>query len=147
VPHTYVAGETLTAVNMELLPKGSVGYVEATGAQTGIGAAATDITSLTLTFTAVASHRYLILWKVIVAQQTSTGVVQVILTDGSNVQKAGCAATFTAGVFGNMSGMWSIVPGAGSTTYKLRAFTSAGTVDLSQSASAPSSLQIVDIGA
>jgi hypothetical protein len=143
--HTYVAGEVLTAANLNDLSSATVGSVTATGAQTGISAI-TDITSLTITFTAIASRRYAIHYRVSFAQQTSTGIVILTVANGSNTALDAPAVTNTAATYGTLSGFLVQTPGAGSITYKLRLSTSAGTVDLNQAAGSPSSLLVVDAG-
>jgi len=57
IPGGFAPGDVLSATDMNLLPAGVRGYAQVTASQTGIGSI-TDLTSLTVTFTAVANRRY-----------------------------------------------------------------------------------------
>lgn len=127
-------------------PWGRIASVEATAAgQTGI-TAATDLTGLTNTFTAPGGRAYWILGMVVTQQVTSAGIQNLLLRDGSNTQLAAPGGTIASGSFTTWVVSKVVTPSAGSVTYKLSATTSAGTLSVIQSATAPSTLTIVDIG-
>lgn len=128
------------------LPWGFIGFAEATGVQTGI-TTSTDVTGLTVTFTAVANRRYKLTAFVNLLQSTNTGNVQVIIADGSNNSQAIGTDTYAAGEYGTTVAIkGSVSPAAGSTTYKVRINTSAGTVGLNQGAGYPTMFLVEDIG-
>lgn len=123
---------------------GTIGYVAVTANQTGISTV-TDLTSLTLTFTAVAGRRYKISGKGLVQQQTLAGTAAVTIWTGAT-QLGGAGGTLIATGVLTCEPVAIVVPGAGSITYKLRLATTAGTVDLVASSTDPAFILIEDIG-
>jgi hypothetical protein len=145
IPGGFVAGNVLTAADMNLLPAGTIGYASTTTNQTGISAV-TDLTGLTLTFTAVAGRRYKITGQIRAVQNTTSSNNTLSITDGAGTAANQSVQSIPAG-----SGLMHyvtavVVPGAGSKTYKLRLQTGAGTTDTSVGASAPGFILIEDIG-
>lgn len=127
-------------------PWGVMGYAQATAAQNGIGTSFTDVTSCTITFTAAANRRYKITGQVRAFQNTSTGAVQMAITDGSN-------NSLCSQIYNTAASTWCApfasaihTPAAGSFTYKLRILTSANTVNLDNSSATPAWILIEDIG-
>lgn len=123
------------------------GYAQVTADQTGISTEA-DVTSLTITWTAVSTRRYRITGHLLVQQLTSTGAATAKITDGSGteIQRIGHRASFAA----NDVDMWegsSVETGlSGSITRKIRAATSAGTLSALASSSRPNYILVEDIG-
>lgn len=130
-------------------PLGQVAFVKNAGAsQTLIGAAATDLTGLSVTWTRDVTRRYRYLFTVVVQQVTSGGTLNIILTEG-----AGAGATLTqpggtllASAFGTVTCFYEGSGASGSVVHHLRGATSAGTLSILNSASNPSFLSIDDIG-
>lgn len=129
------------------MPWGIQGVATVTASQTGI-TTEVDVTSLTVTWTAVANRR--ICCRVHLqqlVQNTSNGEVQIKVTDASNVvinqarinliaatNLPGSVLTYESGIT------------AGSTTRKVRALTSAGTLNIGAAATAPMILTVEDLG-
>lgn len=130
---TDPAGASSTVkARLDALPKGRVGTPgTSTSDQTGIGASNTDLTSLSVTITAEAGRRYRISAKAFLQQKTSAGLASVVVTDGSNnIVDYVADITLAANDYFLATGWVEHSPGAGSITYKLRARTNAGTVDI-----------------
>jgi hypothetical protein len=147
IPGGYIAGDVLSAANMNLLPGGTVSVASTGSSQTGISAV-TDLTSLSVTFTAVASRRYLITGLVNYRQRTSSGLVTVEIAYAGTTVLASCILSRAADDYGTAFFAMYHVPGAGSITYKLRAKTSAGTVDINPLgvSTIPSMIIVEDVG-
>jgi hypothetical protein len=139
--------ETVATHNSDiaLLPKGKMGYVQVTASQGSI-TTVVDLTSLTLTFTALASRYYRVTGFVFAFTSTvSTDRCDFSITDGAGtrVQRGGfmCAA--------GSGGVVQVVlqPGAGSKTYKLRAErVGTGTITMNSDATSPCFILIEDVG-
>lgn len=134
------------ASDIALLPKGKVGFAQVTAAQ-GTITTVVDLTSLTVTFTALASRYYRITGFVNnFTSSVTTDRADLIIADGSSVQIA--AATTSVSTPTALICFAVLQPGAGSKTYKLRAQRGAGTGNVSMNASAttPAFILIEDIG-
>lgn len=127
------------------MPWGFIATGAATSSQTGVSTVA-DVTSATVTFTAVTGRRYRIVGHCVVQQSTSTATSSVIIADGSNTQIQSWAMTLTASSFGTANLMVTVTPSAGSVTYKLRMSATAGTIGTSAAATAPATILVEDIG-
>lgn len=145
-PGGFVAGDTLTAAEVNALPGGQIAIATAAASQTGISTVA-DLTSLTATWTAVTGRSYRVTAHVPeVQQQTSTGLIDLLITDSSNTQVArsrlSLASTFRSPITSTvvLSGI------SGSVTYKARMLTSAGTVDVTLSSTQKAHFMVDDIG-
>lgn len=143
---TAAAGTATVAARRDHVHPGTfIGQATVTANQTGIGGGPTDLTSLTVTFTAVASRRYKITGYGRVVQRTSGATAEVFIRNAANTKLQTWSTTL--GV--DESGMASIeitdVPGAGSATYKLSAGVGAGTMDLTASATQPAFILVEDI--
>lgn len=123
-----------------------IGTAAVTANQAGIGVTVTDLTSLTVPFTATTSHKYLVLGIARFTQNTSAGIVQMQIADGSNVQLY--ETVFNSNVSESKTlfvmSLWT--PGSGSVTAKLRANTNANTMDLVASATNPATIAVFDAG-
>jgi len=143
----FTADDVLTAANMNLLPRGVMAYAQVTANQTGISTVV-DLTSLTVTFTAVAGRRYRITGFGLITQRTGTGTATMTITNSANVQQAAAQSRLT-GADNEMqtaTPMFVVVPGAGSITYKLRLTTNASTCDLTATGTNPAFILAEDIG-
>lgn len=146
-PGSFVAGTALSAAEMNLLPGGTVGYAERTTDQTTI-TVQVDITSLTVTWTAVAGRRYKITGKVEVTSTAADGAYVLVLTDAANTskQRATDACLTTSGRTVTLTHVEE--PGSGSITRKLRLSKAGGTGSLTAGAAAasPAFLLVEDVG-
>jgi len=134
-----------TAKLAAAVPLGTVAYAQATAIQTGISVAV-DLTSLTVTFTAVAGRRYRITGFGLIAQKTGTGVATMTITNSANAQQAAAQSRLIVDETQTATPMFVVVPGAGSITYKLRLTTNANTCDLNATATNPAFILAEDIG-
>jgi hypothetical protein len=143
---TFTAGNVLTAAQMNRLPWGIMGQASATANQTGI-TTATDVTGLSVTFTANSTRYYrTTVYVYSSVQNTAAGFPEVRITDGSNVQKQTCV--FQLGAGGQAPFHFSVVETglSGSTTRKARATTTAGTLLLAATSTGPMFIVVEDIG-
>ena len=144
---TFSAGAILTAAQMNRLPWGVMGYATKTTTQTGITTAATDITSLTVTFTANTLRVYRTTIYALVQQNTSAGAPNLTITDTSNVIKATNESNIASA--SNYLGFTLSVVGtglSGSTVRKARAQTNANTCSVLGAATYPAFILVEDIG-
>ena len=147
IPGGYNAGDVLTATNMNLLPAGEIGYAQVTANQASITSEA-DLTSLTVTFTAVAGRRYKVIAYVEVTPTVADGVYVLNLKESTTVLKrATDPFVVTSSVTGSLvySNNASI---SGSKTWKLTLQKVGGTGSLTMSASStsPAFILVEDIG-
>lgn len=151
-PGGFSAGDVLGAADMNGLPAGKMGYASVTANQTSISTT-TDLTSLTVTWTAVSSRLYQISFQVAVDPVWTTGSAQptIYITDGSNNVKQ----TVTSDVLADLSvlsmtGFVLETSLSGSTTRKLRAAfpSSSGsdTMTMTASSTRPAFILVEDIG-
>ena len=142
----FTAGQILTALEMNNLPFGRCGSASATADQTGISSAV-DLTSLTVTWTAVSSRYYrTTLYLPVLTQNATAGYVIGRITDGSATLKQAANHLAQTGDQFQMIVMTIETGLSGSTTRKGRLSTSAGTVDLTLGASSPAWIAVEDIG-
>ena len=143
---TFTAGNVLTAAQMNRLPWGIMGYASATANQSGI-TTETNVTGLSVTFTANSTRYYKTTVYTFSAQQNTTaGYAEIRITDGSNVQKSSGVIYQLAGVQAPMCVSVVETGLSGSTTRKARALTNAGTLLLAASATSPMFIVVEDIG-
>ena len=143
---TFTAGNVLTAAQMNRLPWGIIATASKTSNQTGI-TTVTDITSLTVTFTAVSTRYYrTTIWS-LVKQNAAAGASVIQITDGSNVQKTeGDFYIAAAGQFGTLCVQCVETGLTGSTTRKGRAVTATGNMDVVASSTFPAFILVEDLG-
>jgi len=142
------SGTILTAAEYNKLPRGVVYYNLVTANQNGISTVA-DITSMTAaTWTATSTRTYrTTVYLPYVQQKTSAGTVVARITDASNVDKQQWNGTMATSDFFAVV-MQVIETGlSGSITRKARIATSAGTIDITQSSTAPGFIMVEDVGA
>lgn len=128
---------------------GVVGRASVTATQASI-TTITDVTSATVTWTAIANRSYSFQWLVLGESNNTASNITVSLTDGSNTQKAASRAPVsTASTLKTVDIDGTFVESgisAGSTTRKLRISADAGTVDIAASSTSPTQLTVIDIG-
>lgn len=125
---------------------GTIGYVQVTTGQTGIGTSFTDLTSLFYTVDVPANHRIRITagtyqW----AQQTSAGIPQVAIFEGATELEQANDSAAASAYAGGLAPSIVLQPTEGSHTYKLAAKTTAGTVTMAAGSDQPAFLLIEDI--
>jgi hypothetical protein len=141
------AGSVLTATNFNALPRGVVQVAAKTTDQTGISTQA-DISSLSVTWTAVSGRYYRIsVYLASVRQRTSGGIVVLNITDASNVSRTQQNVTLATDDFSPLVAVEVSNSLSGSITRKARIGTTAGTVDV-PSATSPAGwyIMVEDLG-
>lgn len=144
VTATQLANNTITGAQLAVaIGLGRAGYAERTTTQTGIGSSPTDITSLSVTFTAVTTRFYKFTAAADISQVTSPGTAFVNVTDSSNVEQRKVIAFTTLGAASETCAATSfqLTGLSGSVTYKMRASTTAGTLTINTA-----SLMVEDVG-
>ena len=144
---TFTAGAILTAAQMNRLPWGVMGVASATANQTGISTV-TDITGLSVTFTANSSRMYkTTVFLPYAEQQTAASYPAIYITDSANAIKQQNLAYHVVG-YGEAKVVIIYESGlSGSTVRKARATTSAGSLTIVASATSPTLIMVEDIGA
>lgn len=139
--------DVLTAANLAGMPWGVVGYVNgSSSAQAGISSV-TDLTGLSVTWTAVSTRLYVVLLTVGFTQASSTGNITVRIADGSSTSQAFYQNTLAASSHGQITVTELLTGASGSTTRKGRIETSAGTVSVGGSTNNRPRLIVLDVGA
>lgn len=134
IPGGYVAGDILTAANLNFLPAGRKGgghviAFNANADQTGI-TTVVDVTSATLSFTAVAGRLYRVSVLCGLLQAASTGTATLYINRGGSDLATLWQGSVTTTVTQSVVGFFLEAPGGGAVTYKVRAATSAGTLSI-----------------
>lgn len=144
----FTSGQTLSTTEMNNLPRGIVAYVSATATQSSVGTSPTDLTSLTSTFTAVATRRYKISAVVNIRNSAGgTDLHYVEIVRGSTVIQT----VFISLENNEYATLYPFVvetPGAGSVTYKLRGWSATGSMAVNPLAAADtlSVMVVEDVG-
>jgi len=139
-----VAGEVLTAANLERLPGGWIGYNEVTAAQTSI-TTVVDLTSLTVTVTVGSTRRVAVSAYAPVAQNVASGLAEVDIYEGA-AQLARAYLSLASGAFGVLTPRVVLTPTPGSHTYRLRGLTTGGNMNLNAEAANPAFILVEDVG-
>ena len=145
---TFVAGNILTAAQMNNLPFGTAGYVSLTSlSQTGI-TTATDITGATITFTAIANRPYLIVHHGYHNITAANATLNVNIMEGATTLDQTYSAAITASLGGSVTGFSIKTFTAGSHTIKLNCSLAGGTGTISAQGTAtfPYTFGIIDLG-
>jgi hypothetical protein len=127
--HIWVDGDVANASRLNAFPGGAPTWVQGSG-QTGIGSTVTDLTGVSVTFTAEASRLYkttLIIPRL--DQITTTGVVTGHIANAASTSVMSAVVSITAGQFSNLTVTLLESGIAGSTTRKGRLATSVGSVN------------------
>jgi len=145
-PASGIAQFTTMYVGGNTAPRGLVGQAKKTTNQSGISGE-TDVSGLSVALTTVAGRVYKLTALVRATQGSPASPVVCRITNGSNTSLGATVFTTTAGWTLTHNVLTYDVPGAGSTTYKVRMATSFGTVQVDASATAPAVLMVEDVGA
>lgn len=150
-PETFTAGQTLTAASMNLisgnltaLPRGRIGYAEVTAAQSAIGSSITDLTGLSVTFTAEANRRYLI--SGFAHFYSSGGSVADFHIRQSTTTLQSAQNPISGGYYSSWTVSCIVSPSAGSVTYKLSANANSSTMVMQAAAGRVAYILVEDIG-
>jgi hypothetical protein len=127
---------------------GRVALATKTAAQNGFTSTIADISSLTVTFTAVANRIYrTTLHLPVVGQNTSAATVVAYITDGSNtvLRQSNTTMGISAGIPITLI-LPETIGSSGSVTRKARLSTTAGTFDINGSSTFFGHLEVEDCG-
>lgn len=130
------------------LPRGEVGYGSAVTTQGSITTTA-DITGVTVTFTATAGRKYLIIASALVQSTLAADRVRLYITDGSNIvwQERDVSMTANNTPVGVTATRRFVAVGTGSVTFKARLErVGSGTVSSVATADLPAEIIVQDIG-
>ena len=138
--------ETVSALTKA--PRGVMGSVVRTAGNLTINTAYSDLTSMSITFTAVAGRLYRASWGVGALKETAAGYTQVTFTNSANDEYGYSIMYTVGGGYINLSGV-AIISGltAGSKTFKLRGITENNTATIIANSDAQAQLIIEDVGA
>lgn len=129
-------------------PWGIVGVAVATANQISIGSSAVDVTSLSVTWTATANRYYrTTVILPVFSQITTTGIVNLRITDSTPTTKQSINLNATAGTDVNIGGF--VIESniaAGSATRKARILTTAGSGTITASSTSVPTIIVEDIG-
>lgn len=129
-------------------PWGVVGVAVATANQTSIGSSTVDVTSLSVTWTATANRYYrTTVILPVFSQATTTGIVNLRITDSTPTTKQSINLNATAGTDVNIQGF--VIESdiaAGSATRKARIATTAGSGTITASSTSVPTIIVEDIG-
>ena len=139
-----VAGEVLTAANVKKMPGGWIGYAEITADVVGFTVTPTDIAGLAVTVTVETGRRIRVTGDVYMSNATASQTNIININEGATVlQQRGAAHLSTSvGIHAEVI----LTPTAGSHTYKLQAFTSAGAGTIKGNATYPCHIFVEDLG-
>lgn len=146
-PGSFVAGVTLTAAEMNLLPGGRIGSASVTADQGSVGTAATDWTGLSVTFTAIAGRRYKISINGGLGDGTGASQIAALYIRKSTTVVGGHFQGLTGASQVLYGSGWVIITDTGSVTYKVSGnFTTGAANSFKASAALPASILVEDIG-
>jgi hypothetical protein len=148
ITSAFQVGQIYTSALANELPFGFVAYAQRTATQGGI-VTATDLTDLTVTFTALANRRYKITSSGMLRSSVSGDTFNWVIVRGST--RLSFRSFYTAPVNVAVFSGHTIIdtPSAGSVTYKIQAErnTGTGTGTLQAVADYPAFILVEDIGA
>jgi hypothetical protein len=142
----FTAGQVLTAAQQNNFPRGVAAVLSRTTAVSALTTVTTDLTGVSVTFTADSTRLYKFTFFVTGQKVTSAGYTDIQLTDNSNNVIMGITQYSIAGNYWNCSGGVTKTGLSGSVTYKLRGSTEIATSAPIASAVVPITLIVEDVG-
>ena len=125
---------------------GNVGYVFSTGGWQTLTTTIADISGASVSFTAVSGRLYKVTYNAIVQKISTTGTVNITITDSSNTTLFNSFSTITTNLFLNYSLSTVLTGLSGSVTIKARGATGSGSANLFRDTTYPTSFVVEDIG-
>lgn len=147
IPGGFIAGDVLTAAEVNALPGGLIGQASIT-ADTSTTTTTADA-SVSVTFTAQAGRTYKVTAIARITSTVADDLSGVIIADSSNVvQNRGSIVAGGANRAEGINVIALVAPGAGSVTYKIRytRVSGSGNVKISADSTGPCTLVVEDIG-
>lgn len=147
---TFVAGNILTAAQQNAFGFGVVALAtNTTASQAGIGGTATDLTGMSVTWTAIASRYYKVTYHIYAYPTTTNACFSVNLQQSSTIKQISITNGGVVAVGTTCNGIYVSTFSAGSTTLKLTGATTAGSLGsftFASVATLPWILCVEDIG-
>ena len=147
---TFVSGAILTAAQQNAFGFGVVALATSTTAsQGGIGGTATDLTGMSVTWTAIASRYYKVTYHIYAYPTTTNACFSVNLQQGATLKQISITNGGVTAVGTTCNGIYVSTFSAGSTTLKLTGATTAGSLGsftFASAATLPWILCVEDIG-
>ena len=146
---TFTTGQVLTSANANAFPFGVVALAtNTTGTQAGV-TTAVDLTSMTVTWTAIANRNYKVTYHIYAVPTVTNACFTVNLQQGATIKQISIANGGVATVGSTLNGLYVSTFSAGSTTLKLTGALTAGSTGSFTFAPAgvlPYTLLVEDIG-
>lgn len=144
----WTTGEVLTSTDMNLMPRGKLGYAEVSADQTGI-TSETDLTSLTVTFTPGTSRQVRVTGVILVQSDTTGDEATLRIKEGATVLARGIQQAAQSPRSVTIYAHAIVSPTAASHTYKLSLERNqgSGTLNLAAASTYKATLLVEDIGA
>jgi hypothetical protein len=143
---TFSTGAVLTAAQMNNLPWGVAGYVKRTSGNFTANTTTTDVTGLTVSWTAVSGRLYQVDFSVQTRKLGGTGFIEFIVANSANTVIYDFFDSVADNDYQSFSFSGVLTGLSGAQTIKIRALTGAGTATVYSSSGNPSSLIVKDIG-
>jgi hypothetical protein len=141
----FLAGQVLTAQECNNFPRGVMAYAISTTSPT-VTTTKADVTNMTATFTAVANRLYRATFEGFVGMSASASQSQFFFANAANTDQDSWFQDIPASSFECVVLQHLFTTTAGTTTLKLRALTSAGTMTFYGTGGRTSSFVIEDLG-
>jgi hypothetical protein len=144
----FVSGAILTAAQQNDFPFGFIGTTNLATSFNTASLTAVDVTGLTVSFTALASRKYLVV-AVFNLSNTTNVPAQAYINNGATALSEVYYGAIGAGNVQTVTTFAINTPGAGAVTYKAQALTTGGTLTVygtSTRASLASKMYVLDIG-
>jgi hypothetical protein len=147
VNSTFTSGAVLTASQMNNLPFGYAGYVSNTSMSLNV-TSMTDLTSLSVTFTAVAGRVYRVDGWCLLKSTVIADGANLLIRNGSNTILGQGIVHMEVNNQDYTAQVSTIITASGSTTVKLSAQrqTGTGTITASAGATFPAQIVVTDLG-
>lgn len=143
----WVDTDVLTAAQLAGLPWGVMGYVNgSTSDQSGVGVGPTDITGLSVTFTAVSTRLYRTTMSLVIQQVTSAASPTIAISDGAGTAQRQASVTLAANDLAIVTLVHIETGISGSITRKGRIGTGAGTVTVVGTSQRNATFVVEDLG-
>lgn len=142
-----VAGEVLTAANVNKIPGGWIGYAEVTANQTGI-TTEVDVTGLSIAVTVGASRRIMVSVEFSAVSSVAGDIGSLNIMEGGAVLQARDTHLAIATYAFDVRGAVVLTPAAGAHTYKatFRRSVGTGTLNTAANVNRPAFIHVYDLG-
>jgi hypothetical protein len=144
--HIWADGDALTSTRLNALPGGVVGYVNGSGSDQTAITTDTDITGLSVAWTAESSRLYRTTVTVGVQQVSNAGTITISIANASNTIVRRRTVSLAAGGYAEVTVVLLETGVSGSTTRKARAFSTASSLSVLGASVHNASIVVEDLG-